>query len=157
MFYEKDHPKEKNNIKFFEETYVLPCITNYIVKILLSYHTKDYLDNVFVKNVDVWGLLLSYYPILEIIYDNYKSSSKNDIQIFNFIKSMYLNILFKNSDKPINISKVLKQMKQLGNMLQKTILKTARKKKQLNLSNKSSKTAKSTKYNSTRKLRDIDL
>lgn len=158
MFYEKDHPREKNNIKFFEETYVLPCITNYIVKILLSYYNpKDYLDNVFVKNVDIWGLLMSYYPILEIIYDNYKTSSKNDIQIFNFIKSMYLNILYRNSDKPINIQKVLKQMKQLGNMFQKTILKTARKNKQMNLSNKSSKTIKSTKYNSTRKLRDLDV
>ena len=70
---------------------------------------------------------------------------------------MYLNILFKNSNKPINIPKVLKQMKQLGNMFQKTILKTARKNKQMNLSNKSSKTVKSTKYNSTRKLRDVDL
>ena len=157
MFYEKDHPKEKNNIRFFEETYVLPCITNYIVKILLSYSPKEYLDNVFVKNVDIWGLLMSYYPILEIIFDNYKSSSKNDIDIFNFIKSMYLNVLYKNSNKAINISKVLKQMKQLGNMFQKSMSKTVRNNKDMNLSNKSSKTVKSTKYNSTRKLRDLDV
>ena len=157
MFYEKDHPKEKNNIKFFEETYVLPCITNYIVKILLSYNPKEYLDNVFVKNVDIWGLLLSYYPILEIIYDNYKTSSKHDIQIFNFIKSMYLNILFKNSDKPINIPKVLKQMKQITILFHKSMSKTVRKHKHATLSNKSSKTVKSSKYNSTRKLRDIEF
>ena len=154
MFYEKEHPQEKNNIKFFEEMYVLPCITNYIVKILLTFKPMDYLYKVFVKNVDVWGILMTYYPIMEIIYDNYKTSSLTDIKIFNFIKSMYLNVLYKNGDKVIPVSKVVMQMNKITRLFQNVMTKSVRRNKNITLSNKSSK---SVKYNSTRKLKYLDF
>jgi hypothetical protein len=157
MFFEKDHPQEKDNINFFEKTYTLPYITNYIVKILLAFKPKEYLNTIFVKNVDVWGFLISYYPIMEIIYDNYKTSSKNDIKIFNFIKSLYLNVLYKNGDKVITVSKVLKEMNKFTNLFKNSITKTMRKNKNITLSNKSSKSTKSTKHNSSRKLKYLDL
>lgn len=159
MFFEKDHPQEIDNETFFEKTYTLPYITNYIVKILLAFKPKEYLDKVFVKNVDVWGLMMTYYPIMEIIYDNYKTSSKNDIKIFNFIKSLYLNVLYKNGDKAITVSKILKEMNKFTNLFKNSITKTMRKYKNKNkmLSNKSMKSTKSTKHNSSRKLKYLDF
>ena len=150
IFFEKDHPQEMHNETFFEKTYTLPYITNYIVKILLAFKPKEYLNNIFVKNVDVWGLLMTYYPIMEIIYDNYKTSSKNEIKIFNFIKSLYLNVLYKNGDKVINVSKVLKEMNKFTNLFKNSITKTIRK-------NKINTSIKSTKHNSSRKLKNIDF
>ena len=159
MFFEKDHPTEKNNTKFFEETYTLPYIANYIVKILLAFKPKEYLNTIFVKNVDVWGLMMTYYPIMEIIYDNYKTSSKNDINIFNFIKSLYLNVLYKNGDKVITVSKVLKEMNKFTNLFKNSITKTMRKNRNRNktLSNKSSNSSKPTKHNASRKLKYLDF
>ena len=159
MFFEKDHPTEKNNTKFFEETYTLPYIANYLVKILLAFKPKEYLNTIFVKNVDVWGLMMTYYPIMEIIYDNYKTSSKNDINIFNFIKSLYLNVLYKNGDKVITVSKVLKEMNKFTNLFKNSITKTMRKNRNRNktLSNKSSNSSKPTKHNASRKLKYLDF
>jgi serine/threonine protein kinase len=157
MFFEKNHPQEKNNNIFFEKTYTLPYITNYIVKILLAFNPKEYLNTIFVKNVDVWGLMMTYYPIMEIIYDNYKTSTKNDIKIFNFIKSLYLNVLYKNGDKVITVSKVLKEMNKFTTLFKNPITKTMRKNKNITLSNKSWKSTKSTKHNTSRKLKYLDV
>jgi len=176
MFFEKDHPIESrnNNNKFFEETYTIPYITNYIVKILMAFKPlknssdmyiftshrmplQEYLDQVFVKNVDIWGLLMCYYPIIEIIYDNYKTSSPHDLKIFNHIKSLYLNVLYKNGDKVISVSKILKEMNKISTLFNHTHAKTMRKHNSIILSNKSRKSMKSTKHQTSRKLKDLDF
>ena len=176
MFFEKDHPKESynSNNKFFEETYTIPYITNYIVKILLAFKPvknssdmyiftshkiplQDYLDQVFIKNVDIWGLLMCYYPIIEIIYDNYKTSTAHDLKIFNHIKSLYLNVLYKNGDKVISVSRILKEMNKISALFNHKHTKTMRKHTSIILSNKSRKSMKSTKHKSSRKLKYLDF
>jgi len=174
MFFEKEHPKESHNAKFIEETYTIPCITNYIVKILMAFKPvknssdmyiftshkfplQDYLDKVFIKNVDIWGLLMCYYPIIEIIYDNYKTSTAHDLKIFNHIKSLYLNVLYKNGDKIISVSKILKEMNKISALFNYTHTKTRRKHTSIILSNKSRKSMKSTKHQSSRKLKYLDF
>ena len=107
---------------------------------------KEYLDKVFIKNIDVWGLIISYYPIIEIIYEN-KSTLHHDVKIFNFIKSLYLNVLYINGDKIINISKLIKEMDKLTNLFKKTTRKSIRKKRQA--STTTTKLMKTLKYTKT--------
>ena len=145
IFFKKDHPTENKNIKFFEDTYTMPYITNYIVDILLAFkpeksnymfaskYIKEYLDKVFIKNIDIWGLLISYSQVVESI---------KDIKIFNIIKSLYLNVLCANSDKAINVSKVIKEINKLTKLFNKSNTKTMRKKR----NNKSIKSIKSIKH-----------
>ena len=156
MFFNKKHPRERENVKFFIDNYTMPFISNYIVDILFTFkgsvNLRDYLDNVFVKNVDVWGLLITYYPILEIIYDNYKTSSSNDIKIFNFIKKLFLTFLYKNGGKIINVQKLVKELNNLNNLFKYNFVKnkTKRKNKLSNVNNKS-------QYNSHRNLKNVDF
>lgn len=155
IFFEKNHPLERKNITFFEQTYTIPYITHYIVDILIAFKPpsnfygfpmKEYLDKVFIKNIDVWGLIISYYPIIEIIYEN-KSTLHHDVKIFNFIKSLYLNVLYINGDKIINISKLIKEMDKLTNLFKKTTRKSIRKKRQA--STTTTKLMKTLKYTKT--------
>jgi hypothetical protein len=68
-----------------------------------------------------------------------------------------LNVLYKNGDKVITVSKVLKEMNKFTTLFKNPITKTMRKNKNITLSNKSSKSTKSTKHNSSRKLKYLDL
>jgi hypothetical protein len=58
--------------------------------------------------------------------------------------------LYKNGDKVINVSKVLKEMNKFTNLFKNSITKTIRK-------NKINTSIKSTKHNSSRKLKNIDF
>ena len=33
---------------------------------------REYLDNVFIKNIDIWGFINCYYPYIEMLSNNYK-------------------------------------------------------------------------------------
>jgi len=98
-------------------------IFEYITKILQKF-TKDgefdtitYFTEVFLKNVDVWGLVLSYIPIVENILNSKISkkylSSKNNI--INRIKELML-ILIYSSDYAINVTLVLEKLHDLNSL-----------------------------------------
>lgn len=121
-----DSEKENNN-KLIETNYTVPYITNYIYHILLNYTTtkdngqvtfRDYLDEVFIQIVDIYGLISSYYPILQIYYENYHILSVNEMKIFNKIKEIFLVYLYEPRIKPIEIKKLVNDLKSLNPLFQ---------------------------------------
>jgi hypothetical protein len=95
------------------ETLTMEYIVEYIVDVLVHFTEFDgvflnfklYLDRVFIKIVDIWGLVMSYYPILEILSQN--PSSKAFLQLqFIFVEYLYnprnepidMDIFYKDLD-----------------------------------------------------------
>ena len=84
------------------EPQLMECIVNYIVKILVHFKKdwfREYLDNVFTKIVDIWGLIIAYYPILEVLSNSYSKLTKGEMKIFNQLQFIIVNYLYE-PDKP---------------------------------------------------------
>lgn len=113
-----------------ENDFTLVYITNYIIEILHhftkfrkdgSLNLRDYLDNVFIKIVDVWGFIITYFPILEFFYDNYDKLSDNQMMIFELLKSMFIFYLYSPRIKPININELITDLKYLNELLENEV------------------------------------
>jgi hypothetical protein len=100
-------------------------IIHYIVTILLSFtkntnanvnkNLREYLDTVFIHNVDKWGLLSSYYPLLCLLNDNYKKLSTTQMQTHDLLKSMF--IFLYSTPKLLEIHTITDYLYKLNDLL----------------------------------------
>ena len=83
---------ESDKPQVIETQITMVYIVDYIVDVLLHYtkfksdgslDLRDYLDNVFIKIVDVWGFIVTYVPIIEMLSNSYASLTKHELKIFN--------------------------------------------------------------------------
>ena len=125
ILFSNDLKNMDNEVKrqIIENEFTLSYITNYIVEVLINFtyfkedgslNLRIYLDNIFIKIVDVWGFITIYFPILEILYDNYHKL--NDIQknIFNSIKNIFVNYLYVPRINTIDIDKLVIDFQKLN-------------------------------------------
>jgi serine/threonine protein kinase len=110
-------------IQIIENEFTLSYITNYIIEVLINFtYFKDdgslnlrlYLDNVFIKIVDIWGFIVTYFSILEILYDNYNKLNDTQKKIFNSIKSIFINYLYAPRITEINIDDLVYDFQKLN-------------------------------------------
>ena len=127
-FFSKSLKSISSEIKpaIIETQITMEYIVNYIVDVLVHFtkfredgqlNLRDYLDNVFIKIVDIWGFISVYYPIAEILYNNYDNLSKNELNIFNKIKFLFVNYLFNPRHEPINMNMLYLDLKNLGDLI----------------------------------------
>ena len=121
---------EKHKPNIVESEFTMPYIVNYIMSILKKYtkfrddgklNLREYLDNVFIKNVDIWGFINVYFPMLELFYNNYRNLNKSEIVLFGILKGMFVQVLYLTADEPINKNGVLTELKNIRFMLHKLV------------------------------------
>ncbi len=107
-----------NNIIEYEYTY--HTIIKYIVSILRrftydgKFHLNEYLEKVYLKNVDIWGFLMIYSPILEKLFDSFENLTERQIKLYKAIKNLYTKYLYSASIYPINVDNLVKDLKGLN-------------------------------------------
>lgn len=115
-----------------ENEFTINYITNYIVEVLIyftkfrkngSLNLREYLDNVFIRIVDIWGFIISYFPILELLYDNYDVLTPNQLLIFETFKKLFIKYLYNPRIKPINTTDLVEDLHNLGNLFENEIKK----------------------------------
>ena len=116
--------EHKDEIKeYIEEKYTLPCIINYLVEILIhftkikrdgSLDMRYYLDNVFIKIIDIWGFIISYIPLYELLFENYNDLTPQQMAIFKKLKHIFLYYLYKPPNGLIKIENLEKDLKELN-------------------------------------------
>jgi len=93
--------------------YFFTYMVSYIARVLKKYTESDkfqddlYFKEVYSKNVDVWGLLISYEIMLPQIYG--PKSSLTDTQkaeTYKFITDLIMDFLYDTPTEPISIEKV---------------------------------------------------
>ena len=107
-----------------------PYIVNYIVQVLLKFtklkedgtiDLRFYLDNLFIKIVDIYGFVLSYIVIYERIqkpqHNTYEPPSKKDTKILNFIKKLFITYLFEPCVEEINLNKLVENLRELNHLI----------------------------------------
>jgi hypothetical protein len=97
-------------------------IVNYIVKILVHFKEdwfREYLNNVFTKIVDIWGLILAYYPILEVLSNSYSKLSKIEMKIFNQLQFIFVEYLYEPDKpyEPIDMDALFSDLDILGKLI----------------------------------------
>ena len=155
---------EMSKVKIIENEFTLFYITNYLVKIIEKYtyfeknkiviNLKDYLDNVFINIVDVHGLLTCYFPLIDILFINYRKLTPSQHQIFIKIKNIFTTYLFSPITNKNEISKIIDELEELTLLIKEEINSDSF--ESINSSSsKSSSTSKSSSSSKTRKARGI--
>ena len=62
------------------------------------------LKNVFLKNIDIWGFLMAYSPLLEL---------NVTLDIDEIISYIYITKLYEHATQPININQLVQQLEYL--------------------------------------------
>jgi len=103
-----------NNFKNIENDITFPYMADYIINILLKFtkfrdngtlNLREYLDNIFIHNIDIWGFCLVYYPIYEILFNNYNNLTKKNKKSFEKLKLLFI-YLFTTPMK-LSINKII--------------------------------------------------
>jgi serine/threonine protein kinase len=117
---------ESSKPVIIETEITMPYITNYIIHVLVHYtkfksdgslNLREYLNDVYTEIVDIWGFITAYYPLLEMFSNNYLHLNENELKIFQQIKHIFKEYLYKPRHIPIDIDELLGDFKILGVLL----------------------------------------
>ena len=117
---------DKQMKQFIETNYTLPCIINYLVEILIhftkfkkdgSLNMRDYLDNIFIEIIDVYGFITSYLPLYELLFENYDKLTNNQMLLFIKLKFLFLKYLYEPHIEIIKINNLEKVLKEINTLI----------------------------------------
>jgi hypothetical protein len=93
-------------------------IVKYIVEILLKFTKindgellahRDYLDTVFIHNVDKWGFVTSYFPILNLYHTNVKILDPTDVKCFGILKELF-NYTYQSATSKLSAETIIQYL-----------------------------------------------
>jgi hypothetical protein len=103
----------------------IEIITIYIRKILIKYTTKhvqfdtisidNYLNNVFINNIDKWGFVSAYLPFLKMASKDNLDKYNNE-KVFNIIKDLFI-FLYETSDRAITETEITSRLNVLNQLV----------------------------------------
>lgn len=110
---------------YVETEITLPLIVQYITDILLRFtnHSqrrfleRKYLNEVFTRNVDIWGFICSYYPMVQLLHSYLGQLTEPELVLFRQLKYIYTHFLFECSDYPISAKELERELNTFGENL----------------------------------------
>ena len=109
-----------------ETEITVPIIVNYIVDVLVHYtkfksdgslNLREYLNEVYIKIVDIWGFIASYYPMLEMLSNNRVKLKENEIKILEKLEYIFNEYLYTPRHEPYDITELFTDLKALSNAI----------------------------------------
>jgi hypothetical protein len=118
---------KKNNIKehFIEYNFTHYYIVEYLSKILEKYtnnQTLDlmsYFENVFLKNIDIWGFTMIYISFYEYLYESFDKLNEYQMEFIIKIKYIIIHFLYETPITPINIFSLANELTSLNKIIEK--------------------------------------
>ena len=128
MLFSKDLTSisEGSKGQFVETNFTMDYITSYIVAVLEKFtkfredgslNLREYLDNIFIKIVDVYGFICIYYPLLELLFENYDRLTDNQMEMLNLLQSIFITYLYSERIEPIDIDDLVGYLEDLGKLI----------------------------------------
>jgi serine/threonine protein kinase len=117
---------EKDRPVIIETEITIPTITNYIVDILVHYtrfkedgklNLREYLNEVYINIVDIYGFICVYFPVLEILHNNYFSLNEDQMKIFKKLEYIFNEYMYNPRHEPIDMNILLNDLKELGDLI----------------------------------------
>ena len=94
-------------------------IVNYLVDVLVhftryrpdgSVHLREYIDNIYINIVDIWGFITIYYSFIEILQNSYSSLSSVEKKLFNQLRFIFVEYLYNPRHEPIDMKELYKDL-----------------------------------------------
>ena len=122
IFYYEDNKETKEVIEFMM---YLNLFLNYNVDILLHYtnfktkkfNAQKYLNEIYIYNVDIWGLMTCYFRLFDEKSNNFSLKIKNKDKILLIIKEMLINDVWTKGNKKIDVNKIKKTINRINSLL----------------------------------------
>ena len=115
--------KKKIKAHFIEYDFTYYYIIEYLSKILQKYTNKgtfdimSYFENVFLKNIDIWGFTMIYISFYEYLYKSFDKLNDYQIQFINKVKYIIIHFLYESPIEPINISLLVDELTSLNEVI----------------------------------------
>jgi len=115
----------KSKPQIIETQITMNFIINYIVDVLVHFTKpgknvknilREYLDNVFIKIVDLWGFISVYYVFIEILSNSYSKLTDPEMHIFNKLKFIFVEYLYNPRHEPIHINALYSDLEDLSKL-----------------------------------------
>ncbi len=112
--------------KMIETQFTMPYIIDYIVDVLLHYtkykdngtlNLREYLNEVYIQIVDIWGFITSYYPFLEMFSNNYDALNDREMKIFNQLNLIFSEYLYTPRHTAYDMNKLYNDLNLLGDLI----------------------------------------
>jgi serine/threonine protein kinase len=102
-------------------------IINYNSKILHKYITSNtntlgllkYANTVYKQNVDVWGFVMTYAPILQGYHITKKNLTPELRRVFNKLKKIFITHLYRTHVNPINVESLVNDLQEINTLYRK--------------------------------------
>jgi serine/threonine protein kinase len=102
------------------EIYIVNYIAYIVESILKKNMTlKDYLNNVFIKIIDIWGFITLYVPLLELLHDNLDNLVDAEINMYEVLKNVFMKYLYHPRITKINTDELEKDLQQISVLIKK--------------------------------------
>jgi len=96
------------------ETYIVKYLALIVSTILENKMTlTDYLNNVFIKIIDVWGFITVYFPLLDMLYKRLNNLTKMEEKIYTDLKDIFITYLYNPRITEININDLVKDLRKI--------------------------------------------
>jgi serine/threonine protein kinase len=116
--------------QIIETQITMNYIINYITDVLIHFTKseknvkeclRNYLDNVFIKIADIWGFISVYFVFIEILSHNYSKLTKQEMDIFNKIRYLFVEYLYNPRHEPIQMNKLYLDLEDLSDLFRKIL------------------------------------
>jgi hypothetical protein len=112
-----------------DEQRTMQILVDYIVDTLTTYaelrdnstkkvSMRTYLNTVFIKNVDTWGFIMIYYPVVELLNNRSDQLSKSQTNILTRLRAVFIDNLFR-TPAPIDTVKLIRDLNEIGTLLKR--------------------------------------
>jgi hypothetical protein len=115
--------KIKEHVIEYDFTYYY--IVEYLSKILEKYTNNGTLDlmtyfqNIFLKNIDIWGFTMIYIVFYEHLYQDFNELNQYQMEFISKIKYIIIHFLYENPITPIDISSLVNELTNLNKVIEK--------------------------------------
>lgn len=115
------HISESQKPNMVEVEITIPYIINYLTTVLLHYtkfkkdgtlNLREYVNEVYIYIVDIWGFLMCYFPMLEVCCNN------NNTEIVDQLRLLFYTYLYEPRFKPIDMKSLYHELHVLGELIQ---------------------------------------
>ena len=112
--------KTKVKEHFIEYDFTYYYIIEYLSKILEKYTNNgsldimSYFENVFLKNIDIWGFIMIYIALYQYLYNTFDDLNEYQIEFITKIKYIIIHFLYESPLEPIKVSSLVNELAKLN-------------------------------------------
>jgi hypothetical protein len=118
---------KNNKIKdhFIEYEFTYHYIVEYLSKVLEKYtnngklHLMTYFENIFLKNIDIWGFTMIYIVLYEYLYESFNELNQYQMEFISKIKHIIIHFLYESPIEPIDVSSLVEELTSLNKVIEK--------------------------------------